>query len=146
MAFDPALPVTNSPILSAELRNQFNGLKDLIDDNIPAAEKGAPDGVASLDGAGRLVEPADWDTLVNKPMPVADGTYTMGFGTAQNGTITVVDGIITGIQEASNGTPGGFTASGFGDAGYNGFYVDQGDGTYKLDDDHWIVSNMFAGW
>ena len=31
MAFDPTLPVNNSPILSAELRNQFNGLKALID-------------------------------------------------------------------------------------------------------------------
>ncbi len=32
MAFDPALPQTNSPITSAELRNQFNGLKEQIDD------------------------------------------------------------------------------------------------------------------
>src|SRR5262245_30850190 len=101
MPFNPSLPATNSPMLSAEMRNQFNGLKDLIDDNIPASEKGATDGVATLDGAGRLVEPADWDTLANKPVPVADGTYTMGFGTVQNGTITVVDGIITGIQEAA---------------------------------------------
>jgi hypothetical protein len=31
MAFDPTLPATNSPIVSAELRNQFNGLKALVD-------------------------------------------------------------------------------------------------------------------
>lgn len=31
MPFDPTLPVNNSPIVSAELRNQFNGLKGLID-------------------------------------------------------------------------------------------------------------------
>ncbi len=31
MAFDPALPQTNAPIASAELRNQFTGLKELID-------------------------------------------------------------------------------------------------------------------
>ena len=31
MSFDPTLPLTNSPIASAELRDQFNGLKDLID-------------------------------------------------------------------------------------------------------------------
>ena len=31
MPFDPTLPQTNSQIASAELRNQFNGLKDLID-------------------------------------------------------------------------------------------------------------------
>ena len=32
MPFDPSLPQTNSPISSAELRDQFNGLKTLIDD------------------------------------------------------------------------------------------------------------------
>ena len=30
MAFDPTLPVNNSLISSAELRNQFNGLQDQI--------------------------------------------------------------------------------------------------------------------
>src|SRR6266576_267505 len=31
MPFDPSLPQTNSPIASAELRDQFNGLKVLVD-------------------------------------------------------------------------------------------------------------------
>jgi len=31
MPFDPTLPVDHSKIVAAELRNQFNGLKDLID-------------------------------------------------------------------------------------------------------------------
>ena len=31
MPFDPTLPVNNSPIVSVELRNQFAGLKTLID-------------------------------------------------------------------------------------------------------------------
>ena len=31
MAYDPTLPANNSPIVSAELRNQFAGLKALID-------------------------------------------------------------------------------------------------------------------
>src|SRR3989442_811108 len=31
MPFDPTLPVIHSKIRSAELRDQFNGLKDLID-------------------------------------------------------------------------------------------------------------------
>jgi len=35
MPFDPALPVADSVISSAELRNQFNGLKTIID-SIPA--------------------------------------------------------------------------------------------------------------
>ena len=38
----------------------------------------------------------------NGTPPVADGTYTMGFGATQNGTITVVGGIITAITEAIN--------------------------------------------
>jgi len=33
---------------------------------------------------------------------VADGEYTMGFGTAQNGTITVKGGIIVAVQEAED--------------------------------------------
>ena len=32
MPFDPNLPATNSPIVSAELRSQFTSLKALIDD------------------------------------------------------------------------------------------------------------------
>jgi len=32
MAFDPTKPVNNGPILSAELRAQLTGLKELIDD------------------------------------------------------------------------------------------------------------------
>jgi len=31
MPYDPTLPINNSPISSAELRNQFAGLKALID-------------------------------------------------------------------------------------------------------------------
>ena len=31
MSYDPTLPTNNAPIVSAELRNQFAGLKELID-------------------------------------------------------------------------------------------------------------------
>ena len=57
MAFDPSLPQTNSPIASAELRDQFNGLKDLIDgvplspamyDVLMQMTAGAPDTVLPL--------------------------------------------------------------------------------------------------
>lgn len=34
-------------------------------------------------------------------VPVADGTYTVGIGVTQNGTVTTQNGIITAIQEAS---------------------------------------------
>jgi hypothetical protein len=122
MPFNPTLPAPNSPILSAELRDQFNGIKALVDEKLPASEKGVADGVASLDGNGRLVQPADWNSLANKPSPVADGTYTVGLGAYQNGTITVVNGIITGIQEASDSPPATpvFVGSNFEDGPCNG--------------------------
>ncbi len=31
MAYDPTKPLNNAPVVSAELRNQFTGLKTLID-------------------------------------------------------------------------------------------------------------------
>ncbi|HXE42214.1 MAG TPA: hypothetical protein VN516_04230, partial [Candidatus Baltobacteraceae bacterium] len=34
MAYDPTLPANNSPIVSAELRNQYAGLKEEIDDKV----------------------------------------------------------------------------------------------------------------
>src|SRR5262245_3671168 len=149
MAFNPLLPATNSPMLSAEMRNQFNGLKDLIDENIPASEKGAADGVASLDGAGLLVEQVDWSRVANKPSPVADGTYTMGFGTLHNGTITVVDGIITAVQEAANLPPPDAVVSGAGNAGYNGGYylagTNDGKNYYTKDATHVIWWRNFSG-
>lgn len=37
MAYDPTLPVNNSQISSSELRNQFTGLKALMDFNANAA-------------------------------------------------------------------------------------------------------------
>jgi len=41
MPFDPAKPVNNAPVLASELRAQFTGLKELID-NIPAGPQGDP--------------------------------------------------------------------------------------------------------
>lgn len=141
MPFNPTLPAPNSPIVSAELRDQFNGLKDLIDESIPATEKAAPNGVASLDAAGNLVQPANFATLANKPVPVADGTYTVGIGSVQNGTITVVGGIITAIQEASNSSPSApLTVAGAGDPAFDGLYLyESGTGmgrVWRLDANH----------
>ena len=57
MPYDPTLPANASPIVSAELRNQFAGLKDLIDDRPTSAEmttyvldntSGKVDGVTEL--------------------------------------------------------------------------------------------------
>jgi hypothetical protein len=43
MSYDPTLPANNSEIVSAELRNQFNGLKAFIDaqDTVIAAQDAA---------------------------------------------------------------------------------------------------------
>ncbi len=52
MPFDPTLPLPNSEVESAELRSQFNGLKDLID-AVPAGPVGPPgnDGAPGPQGA-----------------------------------------------------------------------------------------------
>jgi hypothetical protein len=59
MPFDPALPANGSPLVSAEMRGQLNGLKDLID-AIPAGPPGqnGSDGTsvtgAIIDGTNTL--------------------------------------------------------------------------------------------
>ena len=49
--FDPALPRTHAPVVSAELRGQFNGLKSLID--------AVPGGVGALRQSGPTVPGGD---------------------------------------------------------------------------------------
>jgi len=39
--------------------------------------------------------------IIDAGTPVANGTYTVGIGGTTNGTITIVGGVITAIQEAS---------------------------------------------
>ena len=55
MAFDPTLPLTNSKILSAEMRSQFTGLKSLID-AVPVGPVGPP---GSPGAAGAQGVPGD---------------------------------------------------------------------------------------
>ena len=45
MAYDPTLPANHAPIVSAELRNQFAGLKTLLD-----ATQSQVEGAATQDG------------------------------------------------------------------------------------------------
>jgi hypothetical protein len=42
------------------------------------------------------------DSITSVTNTVADGVYTVGKGTAQDGKITISGGIITAIQQASN--------------------------------------------
>ena len=48
MAYDPTKPVNNTPVVSAELRNQFAGLKTLID--------ARPHRVDDVNGLGMTVQ------------------------------------------------------------------------------------------
>ena len=62
---------------------------------------------ASLDGlqtAGKFKasEVRAIHKAVDGTAPVANGTYVMGIGAVTNGTITIKDGVITAIQEASD--------------------------------------------
>ena len=58
MPFDPNIPVTDSEMRSAEMRNQFTSLKTLID-AVPAGPPGlaGPQGPAGQDGAPGLQGP-----------------------------------------------------------------------------------------
>lgn len=48
MAFDPNLPAENSPLSSAEMRQQLQGLRELIN-TIPQGEQGPPGEVSQSD-------------------------------------------------------------------------------------------------
>jgi len=101
MAFDPTLPVTNSEVRSAELRNQFTGLKELIDaipappaetDPVFAASEAAkllPGDKAKLDAA--LQDPTAFAPAMPPVWPGLDGLslpaathrgYTVGYNVA----------------------------------------------------------------
>jgi len=56
--------------------------------------------LSALTTAGVLIN--DASGVITSQAPVADGTYTMGFGSSTNGTITITNGIITAVQEATN--------------------------------------------
>jgi hypothetical protein len=68
MPFDPTLPLNNSPIIAAELRNQFNGLADLANNKVTSTEAvtlitanaaGAVDSVAPLDSSASTADVVD---------------------------------------------------------------------------------------
>ena len=61
MPFDPALPLQDSEIVSVVLRNQFNGLKELID-AIPAGPPG-PEGPSGSQGPQGIQGPSGEVTL-----------------------------------------------------------------------------------
>jgi hypothetical protein len=90
--FDPALPANNSPLVSAEMRAQLNGLKDLID-AIQSITTAVVDGVST-------VNPGE---AASVSLSVVGSTLHFSFGIprGQDGPAgpvfgnTVVDGVTT---------------------------------------------------
>jgi len=88
--FNPLLPVHGSEITSAELRNQFNGLKDLID-ALPAPPAETDPVFTASEAA--LLEPGDKDKLDAALQPGTDilqlnpapGTGTFKFLVSDSG-------------------------------------------------------------
>ena len=64
MSFDPNLPANNSPIVSAELRNQFTALKSLID--------------------AQAAQIADLQSQLNQKVAMADVTAAIQQGASAN--------------------------------------------------------------
>lgn len=114
MAFNPILPIDGSLIAAEELRNQFNGLKDLID-AVPAGPTG-PEGPPGPQGppfAGAQVE----STVTLPPFNPAsvgvmfDGTnvrFSFGIPQGNPGEVSFADlngaigSVISGSSSVSN--------------------------------------------
>ena len=114
MAFNPILPIDGSLIEAGELRDQFNGLKDLID-AVPAGPPG-PAGPAGPQGppfAGAEVE----STVTLPPFNPAsvsvmfDGTnvrFSFGIPQGNPGEVSIIDlnaaigSVISGSSSVSN--------------------------------------------
>lgn len=116
MPFDPALPANGSPLVSAEMRTQLNGLKDLID-AIPAGPPGqnGSDGIsvtgAIIDGTNTL-NPGDaaqasvsWDG--------ANVRFTFGIPRGQDGVSSppITSFIVDGVTTLNPGDPATANAS-----------------------------------
>ena len=71
MAFNPALPQTNAPIASAELRDQFNGLKTLIDE-LPTSN--AMHNALVSQTAGSVLSVNPFTTAISDPPTQAEMT------------------------------------------------------------------------
>jgi len=81
MAFNPALPIEDSEIESAELRAQFNGLKDIIDTTLPG-----PPGPEGPQGPPGEVTNAQLNDAVNSAI-----TTAMASSSANSNGISTLD-------------------------------------------------------
>ena len=107
--FDPTKPVNSAKIVAAELRSQFNSLKDLID-AVPG---------------GSLLERHEYEFYADA-IPAASGT--IGHVTGSHGMLKIADGISLWRdlpyirQVAPGGDPSAYAVTGCGDPSYNGIY------------------------
>ena len=69
MAYDPTKPAGNSPVVSAELRAQFAGLKELIDQRPTAADV---ESSIQTETAGNCGGVASLDITISDPPTAAD--------------------------------------------------------------------------
>ena len=91
MPFDPSLPADHSPLVSAEMRGQFTGLKTLIDAGVPGPP-GPPFATVIVDGVGTLLPGSP--ATVTASFDGANVHLTFGIPAGSNGT------------DGSNGTNG----------------------------------------
>ena len=115
MPFDPNLPANGSQVRSAELRNQFNGLKTLID-AVPAGPAGqpGPPGADGNDGRGiaSITQANDGSLLINLTDASTQGPFTI----------------------AGGGPPAGWAWRQMDgqDANFLGFYGPNGQGSFSI--------------
>jgi len=150
MSFDPTLPATNSEMRSEEMRNQFNGLKTADRRETSRHEKAAPTASRlSMPAASRAASRLDHAREQALPWPTA---RTPSHRTVQNGTITVVGGIITGIQEASDTPPARILPAPASAIPLQHDYNENGTlkrvpGVFRRGRNHWIFwSTSYTGW
>ncbi len=143
MPFDPTQPANHSALVSAEMRGQLNGLKDLIDalqsinaaqvDAVTTGNPGDPASVAlTVDGTTlrfSFAIPRGQDGFSAPPITsfLVDGVTTLNPG--ENATVaTSFDGanvrLLFGIPRGDNGTPGGNGSDGGQGPPFTNFVID----------------------
>ncbi len=141
--FDPTLPANGTPLVSAEMRAQFNGLKDLIDalpsinaaqvDDVSTGNPGEPASVAIMVDGSTLrfsfAIPRGSDGFSAPPITsfLVDGVTTLNPG--ENATVqTSFDGasvrLLFGIPRGGDGTPGGNGSDGGQGPPFTNFVID----------------------
>lgn len=116
MPFDPTLPISGTPLQSAVMRGQFNGLKDLID-AVPTIASAVVDAVNTLTAG----DPAAVDASVTSGVL----HLTFGIPEGQSGPPSEVtqedldNAIIGALSQTSNNSNGVAMLSESADTSYN---------------------------